>query len=336
MIIVKVTTSGGEILSDLFLRQTAGHLGIWGKCKFYINQPVEKCDWWIVCHASALTKLEKVICDPDHIVFMSMEPNERGVPHAFLEQFSKLVLCDREVQHSNVSYKNALTWWVGIQVEHEKGHSFSKRIALSYDDLKTMKMPTKQNRVSVICSNKNMFPGHQKRLGFIEKLQNHPVNEYIDFYGGGFRPIPDKWDAIAPYQYHLVLENSVIPDYWSEKLGDSFLGFSFPIYYGCPNIHDYFDKDALQVIDIDDFDATVSVLEALIHKGLSDAQSHSLLQAREQVLGEYNIFQMMADICAEPASQYEVCRLKPPQYFLAAWLNKVKKVLSRLTHWNAA
>jgi hypothetical protein len=180
-----------------------------------------------------------------------------------------------------------------------------------------------------------LFSGHQKRLDFIAKLQNHPISEYIDFYGGGFRAIPDKWDAIAPYQYHLVLENSVISDYWSEKLGDSLLGFSFPIYYGCPNIHDYFDKDALQVIDIEDFDATVVVLEDLIHRGLSNTQLEAMLQARRQVLDEYNIFQMMADICVEPASQYKVCRLKPPHYFLEAWMNKAEKILSRLTHWNA-
>jgi len=335
MIKVKVTTTGEPALSDLFLRQTSEHSGIWGDCHFYVNEPVEKCDWWIVCHASALKKVEKVLCDPNHIVFMSMEPTENGVPSKFFEQFSKLVLCDRSVPHSDINYSNALTWWVGIQVEHENGHKFSATCTLDYDGLKGMSPPAKKNRISVICSNKNLFPGHQKRLDFIAKLQSHPISKYIDFYGGGFRPIPDKWDAIAPYQYHLVLENSVIPDYWSEKLGDAFLGFSFPIYYGCPNIHEYFAKDALQVIDIEDFDVTVEILEGLINGDVSAFQSKAVCKARQQVLDEYNIFQMMADICVESGERYDSCRLKPSHYFLEAWINKIKKVLLGLTSWNA-
>jgi len=334
-IIVKVTATGGHDLSDLFLRQTAKHLGIWGNCQFYINRPVEKCDWWVVCHGSALTKTEKVLCDPNHIVFMSMEPTEKGVPSSFFKQFSKLVLCDRNVQHPNIDYRNALTWWVGVQVEHDHGHSFSATCTLDYDGLKAMSPPAKKNRISVICSNKNMFPGHQKRLDFIAKLQKHPISEYIDFYGGGFRAIPDKWDAIAPYQYHLVLENSVIPDYWSEKLGDAFLGFAFPIYYGCPNIDKYFKKDALQVIDIEDFDATVVTLECLINQGVSRSQLEAMSHAREQVLDDYNIFQMMGDICTEPASGFKMCRVRPPNYFFEAWVNKMKKALLRLFHWKA-
>jgi len=335
MIRVKVTTSGGSTLSDLFLRQTVKHAGTWGDCQFYINQSVEKYDWWIVCHASALTKLEKVQCDPNHLVFMSMEPTEKGVPNSFFKQFSKLIVCDRNVSHSDIEYKNALTWWVGIQVEHNHGHKFSATSTMDFDQLVAMPPPEKKNRISVICSNKNIFPGHQKRLEFIKQLQNHPISEYIDFYGGGFRPIPDKWDAIAPYQYHLVLENSVVPDYWSEKLGDAFLGFSFPIYYGCPNIDKYFEKDALQVINIEDFDATVAILESLVSTGVSKVQFDAMLKARMQVLNDYNIFQMMADICHEPAKKHETCRLKPPHYFLEAWMNKVKKVLSRLFHRNA-
>ncbi|MDQ7001097.1 MAG: glycosyltransferase family 10 [Ghiorsea sp.] len=335
MKIIKVTATGGTELPDLFLRQTTNHDGMWGDCHFYVNQYVEKCDWWIVCHFSALEKPEKVLCDPDHIVFISMEPHDQGLPQAFFDQFSKLVLCDREVSHRDVCYRNGLTWWVGIQVKHGHGHSFSATSTLDYDKLKGMQVPEKRSTISIICSNKNLFSGHQKRLDFIAKLQKHPISEYIDFYGGGFRSIPDKWDAIAPYQYHIVLENSVIPDYWSEKLGDAFLGFAFPIYYGCPNIDKYFKKDALQVIDIEDFDATVITLEYLINQGISQSQLEAMSHAREQVLDDYNIFQMMNDICAEPATRHEMCRLRPPHYFLEAWLNKVKKVLSRLFHRNA-
>ena len=102
------------------------------------------------------------------------------------------------------------------------------------------------------------------------------------YIGHGFNDIPDKWEAIAPYKYHIVLENTVQPDCWSEKLADSFLGFSLPIYHGCPNIHDYFNKDSLFLIDIDDINATVELLQYLIdHDEIFEKRKHMINISRE-------------------------------------------------------
>lgn len=327
---IKVTC-GNEKLTGLFLRQTHEGKGIWGDCKFVINEPVDRCDWWIVCHASSLKTTEKTICDPNHIVYISMEPTEQSIPARFLKQFSKLVICDPNVRHKNIHLANGLTWWVGMDVRHDNGHHFSASYALDYDKLKSMTCPAKVNRISVICSRNQSLPGHHKRLAFLDKLQQHPISEYIDFFGGGHRPIPDKWDAIAPYKYHLVLENSVVPDYWSEKLGDAYLGFSYPIYYGCPNIADYFSTDSLKVIDIDNFEQSVAVLEDLISFDHYDQHADAIVQARDQVLNKYNIFQLMANICNEPAHTYDKCQLKPVGHFVRSWPRRMaRKVIYRL------
>lgn len=328
--IIKVT-SGNKELSGLFLRQTPARSGIWGDCQFVVNAPVERCDWWIVCHASSLHDAETTRCDPDHVVYISMEPTEQWVSDAFRNQFSRLVLCDRSVIHPNIQYANGLTWWVGMNVRHENGHHFSAGYALDYDILKSMAYPAKMNRISVICSRNQSLPGHHKRLAFLDKLQQHPISEYIDYFGGGHRPIPDKWDAIAPYKYHLVLENSVVPDYWSEKLGDAYLGFALPIYYGCPNVADYFSTDSLRIIDIDDFERCVAVLEELISSDPFDAHLPAILQARNRVLNDYNIFQMMSEICDKPAQRLTKCRLKPVAHFARSWPRRLaRKIIHRL------
>ena len=83
------------VLADIFMRQTPGNQGIWKNCKFYINTPVEKSDWWIVCHNTGLMEEEHVMCDPDHLVYISMEPYDSWLPKGFIDQFSKVVLCDR-------------------------------------------------------------------------------------------------------------------------------------------------------------------------------------------------------------------------------------------------
>jgi hypothetical protein len=327
VISVKVSTSDRIKDSGLFLRQIFNENAIWGNCKFYVNQPVSYCDWWIVCHNSALINPDSTICDPEHIVFISMEPTDSGISSRFFNQFSQLVICDRNVSHKNIKYANGTTWWVGIKVRHENGHIFSPEYTLNYHKLNEIAMPAKQNRISVICSRNQSLPGHTKRLKFLDKLMGHPVSKHIDFYGGGYNAIPDKWDGIAPYKYHLVLENSIVPDYWSEKLGDAFLGFSFPIYYGCPNINDYFNTDSLAIIDIEKFDQTVSILEQMLSEDKYEDHIPAIIDARNKVLNDYNIFQLMSEICYEPARKFTKCKLKPVSHFERSWPRRTARRL---------
>jgi hypothetical protein len=330
MLKIIVSTPNPE-LSEMFVRQTGKGSGNWEDCHFFVNQRVDQCDWWIVCHNSAINKPESTICDPEHIVFISMEPTDSGIPYRFFNQFSQLVLCDRDVSHKNIKYTNGSTWWIGMQVSHENGHKFSPEFSLNYDNLSEMTIPAKQNRIAVICSRNQSLPGHIKRLKFLDKLMGHPVSKHIDFYGGGFNAIPDKWDGIAPYKYHLVLENSIVPDYWSEKLGDAFLGYAFPIYYGCPNIIEYFRADSLAIIDIENFDQSVSVLEVLLSEDRFHEHIGAIIDARNKVLNDYNIFQLMSEICYEPARKFTKCKLKPVSHFERSWPRRTaRKVIYTL------
>lgn len=324
MKVVKLTTSD-KALSGLYYRQTAGRDGKWDNCHYFVNQPVNRCDWWIVCHYSALKQKETTLCDPKHIVYVSMEPNEYFVTEKFLSQFSSLVLCDRDIRHPNVTYRNGLTWWAGIKVRHENGHHFDVRDMVTYDNFNSMPFPSKSKLISIVCSRNSDLPGHHKRLAFLDKLKQHPLSAHIDFFGGGFNAVDDKLDALLPYKYSIALENSVVPDYWSEKLADCYLGYALPIYYGCPNIHDYFSKQALITIDIDNFEQTVSTLEDIIKKDPYGKYFDAILDARHRVLNQYNIFQLMSDICDRPAEKYAKCTLKPSASFERSWPRRMAR-----------
>ena len=186
MIKIKVS-SGNNELSELLLRQTPRGIGIWGDCQFLVNQPVDTCDWWVVCHSSGLEAQDETVCDPDHLVYISMEPQEWSTS-GFINQFSKLVICDRLIKHPEIMYRNGLTWWVGISVDHINGHHFSRDVRFSYDDFMAMPPPIKSKKISLICSRKSVLPGHQKRLAFIDKLALHPIGSHVDFFGGGGHP----------------------------------------------------------------------------------------------------------------------------------------------------
>lgn len=332
MKIIKISAENIDF-PELFLRQTPNGHGIWGDCKFLFNQPVERCDWWVVCHGSGLKEVDSTICDPNHIVYISMEPTESigNIKNAFLEQFSHLVLCDRGISHDNIIYANGLTWWVGMSMRQQLGvHRFSSKCALNYDILKAMPWPKKRDRISVVVSRKNSLDGHKRRLNFLAKIMELPVGRYVDIFGAGFNPIPDKWDAIEPYKYHLVFENDMRPDYWSEKLGDAFLGFAYPIYFGCPNISDFFPASSLLTMNIDDVEGAAIKLTELVEADIYQNHIEAIKIARDRVLDEYNIFQLIANICESPAGVCDNVTLKPNSFFSDSRLKgMLRQIISR-------
>ena len=336
MKIIKVSAawSGKKSLS---LRQTVNSSGVWNDCKFIINDnKLEKCDWWFVLHGTGLAEFENCLCDPDHVVYVSMEPTEKmsQASDKFLQQFPRLVMCDRNIKHRNIIYSNWLTWWVGMVVSTKnKKHVIQPNIRFNYDQFSRMKPVKKLNKISIILSDKDFSEGHKKRIEFVNKIIKLPISKYIDVYGHGFNSIPDKWDAIAPYKYHLVLENSVQKNYWSEKLADAFLGFSFSIYYGCPDIYDYFSKDSLGVIDIDNIDHAVKILQDMIEGKIYDNNMQAIDISRNQVLNQYNIFNLISKLAINNSSKYQNIRLNTNMFFKDSLVKKIARfILSKFTH----
>jgi hypothetical protein len=297
-------------LSQLLLRQTPGSTGRWGDCQFVVNEPVDQCDWWFVCHHSALQDIQTCICDPAHVVYISMEPQDE-YPIGFYRQFSKLVLCDPNVKHAAILYRNGITWWAGINVAFSNGHQFSPNVNLDYDAFQAMDPPfQKLDRVSIITSTKDAWPGHRKRLAFIERLKHSVLADRIDFYGGGYNPVADKLDAILPYKYHIALENSILDNYWTEKIGDAYLGYALPIYHGCRNISKYFPADSLVALDISS-DQAIAHIKAALDCDFYSQHLEQVKQARLKVLNDHNLFALMASIATVKARQLKPCRLRP-------------------------
>ena len=170
------------------------------------------------------------------------------------------------------------------------------RDAIGYEALVNMPPPKKSKSLSVLCSATSTLPGHNKRLGFLKKLTER-FGDRIDVFGRGIRPVPDKSDAIVPYRFHIVLENSRLHDYWTEKLADSYLGWAFPIYWGCPNIGDYFGANSFIEVDIDRPDEAIAGIESVMDQELTPDRTAGLAAARALVLDRYNTFDVIRRAC---------------------------------------
>ncbi len=271
-------------------RQTPGAKAVWGDCRFFINEDVPECDYWVVF--DGLLRTQSTVCPPENTVLIAGEPPSVKTYNAqFLKQFATVIGCDRNIEHPNMIFsQQSMPWHVGRSVRGNDTLSFSK----DYDELSRITSFEKDKLVSVISSDKTFTPGHARRLAFTRSLGER-LGSTIDIFGRGVRDIEDKWDAISSYKYHVVLENSCYPDYWTEKLADAYLGGAYPFYYGCSNLADYFPATAFTKIDINDLDETVNIIEASIAANRYERSLSEIHRARDMVLNTYNLFPMICN-----------------------------------------
>jgi hypothetical protein len=61
----------------------------------------------------------------------------------------------------------------------------------------------------------------------------------------------DKIELFKNAQFSLVIENSQQNNYFTEKICDCLITKTIPIYYGCPNISEFFDTTGWIIIEND-------------------------------------------------------------------------------------
>ncbi len=289
--------------------------------KLHINAHIEECDAWIVYQG--LYRPETTICAPENVILFTYEPPGLHIYQSeFLKQFSKVVTCHRSIQHAGVIHRHqAQPWLAGIRRDSQQNIHSGFGVDFTFDDFAAMTPMPKTRLLSVLCSNKVTTEGHRRRLEFVEILQ-HKLGDDIDIFGYGFHPLADKWEALAPYKYHIVLENSVVEDYWTEKLADAYLGYCFPIVSGCPNLERYFSKASYQSIDISKPEAAIASIRQLLENDSYEERLNAVIEARRRVLYEYNLFSEIISLVANnKISQRKKITLKDERLFLpGGWL----------------
>lgn len=326
-ITVKLTTSSPEWP---FVRQTPSRSGRWGRCEFKINAQTAEADWWVVF--GDLPEEEETVCRAGQTLIITGEPpTVKSYDAGFVGQFGYVISC-QTLEHPRLTkIQQGFPWMVGCRFDATRG-KWENEYSKDYDELASIGPPLKTKLLSVICSNKTMTETHLQRLRFLDRLREQ-FGQEIDVFGVGIGDIPDKWDAIAPYRYHIVLENYVLEHYWTEKLSDAFLGDSYPLYYGCPNIADYFPRGCLTPIDIHDMMGATSVIRAAIEEDRYGKTAQERSAAKGLVLNQYNLFALIADHVQrfdEPVARRHSVRLRPHRTFERRFARKAKERLKKL------
>jgi Glycosyltransferase family 10 (fucosyltransferase) C-term len=279
--IVKIThpwpnTNGTQ---DPILHQTPHSSGIWGNYQFEVNNDCNECDYWII--AEDIVKQERVKVSAGNIILLTTEEVDvKTYESNYLKQFDRIITSRKDIQSIHTIHTHYLNWW------------FVKK---GFDELLQNDYTDKVKDISLISSNLTRTQGHKNRFAFARKLMTHFKDE-LDVYGRGHNYIDDKFDAIAPYKYSIAIENSSIEHYFTEKIIDCYLCNTMPVYFGCPNITDYFNPKSLIIIDINDFQSSVQTIEKAISEDLYSQSKNYIKEAKHLALHQYQFFPVISGI----------------------------------------
>lgn len=114
----------------------------------------------------------------------------------------------------------------------------------------------KKFQISHLTGNKMLTGGHALRQKIYYKQNNikTPKDFYISGHGGienlfNNKILGEKKEPLFDSQFHICIENSQQKNYFTEKIIDCFQTKTIPIYWGCPNIGDFFDINGIIVVN---------------------------------------------------------------------------------------
>ena len=267
--------------------QIPGNTGVWGNCQFIFDRDQDNYDWLVVIddisrgHACLP---ELLSCADEHTLLVTSEPPTiTRYGRSFAAQFEHVLTSQSEqaLPHPKRIHSHTGNLWFS-------GHS--------YNEIVDNGIPKKNATLSTVCSSKQQrHTIHKNRYDFTYWLKQKLPE--LDIFGHGVRFIQNKYEATDTYRYHLAIENYIGSHHWTEKLADPYLSGTVPIYYGCPNIDEYFPKDSYITIDINNREAAYDTIKSCI----TDPQDYAnrldaLKEAQRLVLNEYNLLAMLDQI----------------------------------------
>ena len=274
-----------------WLRQFPNNIPEWDGCRFIFNADNQNYDYLVVF--DKISAPIAISCNPQNVIHLSTEPNiHLHYNEEYLNQFAWTIRQGDQGKEDQgaIFHQPGLNWHIGTMPGK---NDFDK--ILNFEQIIDLFNQPKTKLICVISSKITSSPQHRERLKFARKLKNHFGNK-IDFYGRGIATMDDKLEALKDYRFHVVLESYSREHYFSEKLSDCILAGAFPIYYGCPNLDKYFDKNAYRRIDIQNFQDSVNIIKNTINEELDKKCRSALLEARDLILYKHNLFPMLINL----------------------------------------
>jgi len=161
-------------------------------------------------------------------------------PNAYKYLFGMTRILPEDFNSIDIHIKKFIITSVTNDKLYTLGHHF--RHLIFYNQLNIKSIPilfyrsTDSNNLPEICNNPRLPPVNSEKIQLFKESQ-----------------------------FSLVIENSRQNNYFTEKLCDCLITKTIPVYYGCPNISEYFDTTGWIIIDNESMDELIKKLEILTH-----------------------------------------------------------------------
>jgi glycosyl transferase family 10 (putative fucosyltransferase) len=158
----------------------------------------------------------------------------------------------------------------------------------------------KSKLCSMLLGTKMSTDGHRIRHEIAEMIEELGFD--VDFYGARGEPVgygqQTKYKVLQDYRFSLAIETCREEGLFSEWIVDCFALGTIPIFWGAPNIHEYFDVGG--ILQFDTVDRCQKILHSLrpelwqsklasVHANLGLVDYYSITEdwIYENVLGEF-------------------------------------------------
>lgn len=234
----------------------------------------------------------KVLTEPSNEYFSNLEKDRREYdklilinglePHEvnnireniilYHKLFDKVYSFDTEVLKN---CKNSARFAFGgcFVLTNSKGEPIEKET--EFGDFYTVE--SKKFKVSFIKSPKSFSEGQKLRHQIPPLL----TKRHFEVYYPQHR-ILYKHSCFIDSMYHISVESAKHENYFTEKIIDCFISKTIPIYWGCPNIGEYFNKNGILMFEnLGELNQILNSLTPEFFKNKKDVVEENYQKAKE-------------------------------------------------------
>jgi hypothetical protein len=143
--------------------------------------------------------------------------------------------------------------------------------------------------LSIIASTFVKLPGHKIRTQFIDNILGFFPDLAAHTFGKGRKQeLLKKIDGLHDYRFSIAIENSSLPSYITEKFYDCILAGCVPLYYGSPNISDFFPVDSFIALPINNIEECCRIIRELSEVDY-ERRIPALLEAQSLIREKYSL-----------------------------------------------
>jgi hypothetical protein len=260
-------------LLEAYRKQTPNSLGIWNNIEGVNN--ISEADYLIVLSSVGVD--QQYTFPKDRTIHFRREPD-------FIQKFTPLEGIKRVFDYKDNGF-HVSTW---------------QYLSDSFDGLVDKPYKPKSKNASTISSpkwqhrNQFLYEAAQQNPGSID-MYGPPIMEQV--FGVNYRQLHQKHknEAIEDYRYSIAIENSQQLNYFTEKINDCYLHLTMPIYWGCPNIGDYFPENSFYLVEMNN----AKEIQEILKKPIEEKHIKALLEAKDLVMNKYNIWPVIENIINE-------------------------------------